>query len=127
MKILPFRKRGQDPDPSTATMRFNRFAHARELAEYGFDGATPIRDETSSSGFLLPWIGIDAEADRRARGGHCELVVSGEYVDDARHIRHPILEVNPAWMRARGYTREIGTDDRGRPIHGPWHKNGEPA
>ena len=106
----------------TMTLRFNRFLAPRELAEYGFDGTTPIRDETSSSGFLLPWMGIDAEAERRAHGGPCSLVVTGEYVDDERHIRHPILEINPVWMRAHGYTRETGLDERGKPFHGPWTK-----
>lgn len=118
MNLIPFRRHKRDmPEPTT--VRFVRFTHPREIAEYGFDGNRPLKEERSSSGFLLPWIAIDAERDRRVHGGQSELVIQGEYVDDATGFRSPAVAVNPAWMEARGYRRETFIRN-GKTTYGPW-------
>lgn len=121
MKIIPFRSEKRDEKPKLSTIRYNRFDPPKSLADYGFDGSKPIKDSRSSSGFVLPWIAIDAERDRRVSGGHCELVVVGEWVDDSNGIRSPNVAVNPAWMEGRGYVRESITTN-GRKSWGPWSR-----
>lgn len=122
MKIIPFRREKRDERPKPSSIRFVRFHPARDLAEYGFDGAKPKKLEGSPSGFLLPWAGIDAERDRRVHGGPCQFVIEGEYVDEATGLRSPSLAINEDWMEERGYTRPMSVE-KGRVVYGSWHKS----
>ena len=88
----------------------NTFDPPRTLRGYGFDANhRPVVQAESPSGYVLPWEGIDAEADAVSSRGPCQFVVIGEYVRDDG-ARFPELAVNPAWMRDQGYVRTRATD-----------------
>lgn len=85
-------------------MKHRTFRPSRSVREYGYVDGALIVDESTTSGFLLPWEAIDDQAEAVANRRLPAFVVVGEYERDDG-IRYPELGVTTAHIEANSAYR----------------------
>lgn len=88
-------------------MKHNVFRPARSVRVYGYRDGRPIEQEGSPSGYLLPWMALDDEAEAAVADRPSQFVVIGEWVTP-EGVRHPEIAVADAYMKWAGNDRVGG-------------------
>ena len=80
-------------------MNYRAFHPARPVREYGFVDGQPVLDETTASGYLLPWEALDDQAQAVATRRAPAYVVVGEFIRP-NGTRYPELGVTTQHIEA---------------------------